>query len=345
MTAEHAEVRVDFNELKSLLKDIFISNGTSEFTAQILAANCAGCERDGALSHGIFRMPGYLASLKTGWVDGRAEPIISTVSPSFIRIDAQNGFAQPALAAAAADIETALLRTGVAVVATRNSHHFSALWPDVEPFARKGLLAISFVNGLANVVPHGGHTAVYGTNPIAFATPVADSNPLVVDQATSVMANGEVKLHALAGRQLPPGTGVDKEGNPSLDPNAVLDGGALNTFGGYKGSSIAFMVELMAGALTGGQLSFENDFGTCVGAQTPKAGQLLIVIDPSRGGGNDFAQRVALLCDRLMHAGQERLPGERRYTNRTNSERFGIPISEDKLLSLQAMLTDAAWPF
>jgi delta1-piperideine-2-carboxylate reductase len=340
MTAEKAEVRVDFVELKSLLKNIFVSNGTSEFAAEILASNCAGCEQDGALSHGIFRMPGYVASLKTGWVDGHAEPIVTTVSPSFIRIDAQNGFAQPAMAAAADAIEAALVTTGVAVVATRNSHHFSALWPDVEPFARRGLLAISFVNGLANVVPHGGHTAVYGTNPIAFATPIANSEPFVVDQATSVMANGEVKLHALANKLLPPGTGVDSAGNPSIDPHAVLDGGALNTFGGYKGSSIAFMVELMAGALTGGQLSFENDFGECVGAQTPKAGQLLIVIDPMRGGTTDFAKRVALLCDRLTEAGQDRLPGERRYANRADTQHFGIPILEDTLFNLKALIAN-----
>jgi delta1-piperideine-2-carboxylate reductase len=99
------------------------------------------------------------------------------------------------------------------------------------------------------------------------------------------------------------------------------------------------MVELMAGALTGGQLSFENDFGNCVGAQTPKAGQLLIVIDPKRGGNPDYAYRVALLCNRLIDAGQERLPGERRYRNRFDADRFGVPVSEEKLLHLKAMAT------
>lgn len=337
MTREHSDARVEFDMLKSLLARIFLKHGTSEFVARILAENCAGCERDGAISHGIFRIPGYLASLNTGWVDGKAGPDITAVSPSFIRIDARNGFAQPALAIAAETIDAAVKATGIAVVATRNSHHFSALWPDVEPFARKGLMAITFVNGLANVVPHGGHTPVYGTNPIAFATPVAGADPLVVDQATSVMANGEVRLHALANRSLPEGTGVDSSGTPSTDPHAVLAGGALKTFGGYKGSSIALMVELMAGALTSGQLSFENDFGDCVGAQTPKAGQLLIVIDPERGGHSDFAKRVGLLCDRLIDAGQQRLPGARRYENRRNADLIGIPLAPEKFLELQTL--------
>jgi delta1-piperideine-2-carboxylate reductase len=336
MTHEQADVHVQFDDLKAILAQIFLKHGTSQFVADILAENCAGCERDGALSHGIFRIPGYLASLDTGWVDGKAEPSITMVSPSFIRIDARNGFAQPALAVAAEAINAAVQATGIAVVATRNSHHFSALWPDVEPYARRGLLAMTFVNGLANVVPHGGREPVYGTNPIAFATPVSAADPLVVDQATSVMANGEVRLHALANNSLPAGTGVDSDGNPSTDPHAVLAGGALNTFGGYKGSSIAMMVELMAGALTGGQLSFENDFGDCVGAQTPKAGQLLIAIDPERGGNSGYTQRVSVLCDRLIDAGQERLPGARRYENRRQSSLFGIPMAEEKLLELQA---------
>jgi delta1-piperideine-2-carboxylate reductase len=335
MTSQQADIRINFDDLRSLLRDIFLNNGTSSIVAEILAANCAGCERDGAISHGIFRIPGYVASLSTGWVNGNAEPDVDRTSPSLIRIDARNGFAQPALAAGAEAVKIAVESTGIAVIAIRNSHHFSALWPDVEPFARKGLLALSFVNGLANVVPHGGHVPVYGTNPIAFATPVEDAEPLVVDQATSAMANGEVRLHALANSPLPPGTGIDSAGRPSTDPHAILAGGALNTFGGYKGSSIALLVELMAGALTGGQLSFENDFGDCVGAQTPKAGQLLMVIDPTRGGNAGFAQRVGHLCSRLIDAGQDRLPGQRRYASRFNAERFGIPISEDNLVRLR----------
>jgi delta1-piperideine-2-carboxylate reductase len=335
MITAQANLRISFDVLVSLLRDIFLKKGTSNIVADILAANCAGCERDGAISHGIFRVPGYVTSLSTGWVDGKAEPDVNRISPSFIRIDARNGFAQPALAAGAQTLKTAVESTGIAIVAIRNSHHFSALWPDIEPFAREGLLALTFVNGLANVVPYGGHTPVYGTNPIAFAAPVADGEPLVVDQATSAMSNGEVRLHALANSPLPPGTGVDAAGRPSTDPHVVLAGGALNPFGGYKGSSIALLVEVMAGALTGGQLSFENDFGACVGAQTPKAGQLLIVIDPTRGGNTGFAQRVSHLCSRLIDAGQDRLPGQRRYATRINAERFGIPISKDNLVQLK----------
>ena len=331
------DVRVGFQELKSILKAIFVSNRTSPETADILADNCASCERDGALSHGVFRMPGYVDSLRSGWVDGLAIPDVTRLGPSFIRIDAGNGFAQRALAAADPQIRSAVGETGIAIAATRNSHHFSALWPDVEPFALSGYMAITAVNGLANVVPHGGRQAVYGTNPIAFAVPVENAGPLVVDQATSVMANGEVRLHALAGKPVPGGTGVDRDGNPTTDPHAILAGGALNTFGGYKGSSIALFVEILAGAVTGGQFSFETDFTGFPGAQTPKAGQLLIVIDPNWGGSTSFEARLARLCTQLIDAGQDRLPGARRFANRAAAEHAGIPIAQGELRWLRTL--------
>ncbi|MBD9626358.1 Ldh family oxidoreductase [Ensifer sp. ENS06] len=336
-TDDRQEIRVGFEDLRSLLRAIFANNRTSAETADILAENCAGCERDGALSHGIFRIPGYVDSLKSGWVNGQVLPDVERLGPSFIRIDARNGFAQTALAAADPLIRRIVRETGIGIAAIRNSHHFSALWPDVEPFAMPGYLAITAVNGLANVVPYGGRKAVYGTNPIAFAFPVEGSPPLVVDQATSVMANGEVRLHALANTPVPIGTGVDREGKASTDPHAILAGGALNTFGGYKGSSIALLVEILAGAVTGGQFSFENDFTGFPGAQTPKAGQLLIVIDPNWGGSTNFAPRLALLCNQLLEAGQDRLPGARRFANRAAAERSGIPIKANDLQRLRTL--------
>ncbi|WP_457589037.1 Ldh family oxidoreductase [Ensifer canadensis] len=332
----HAE-RISYQELKALLKAIFLNNRTASETADILAENCSACERDGALSHGIFRVAGYIASLRSGWVDGHAVPEATRVGPSFIRIEARNGFAQRALCAADPLIRQAVGETGIAVAAIRDSHHFSALWPDVEPFALSGYVAITAVNGLANVVPHGGRKAVYGTNPIAFAVPVQDAPPLVVDQATSVMANGEVRLHALADKHVPQGTGVDRDGNPTTDPHAILAGGALNTFGGYKGSSIALFVEILAGAVTGGQFSFENDFTGFEGAQTPKAGQLMIVIDPNWGRSTNFEARLAGLCAQLVDAGQNRLPGTRRLANREEAERSGIPINCNELNRLRQL--------
>ena len=132
-------------ELTALLQKIFERHGTSQAVAQVLADNCARAQRDGSYSHGVFRIPGYLSSLASSWVDGQAVPVVEDVASGFIRVDAAGGFAQPALAAARQLLVEKARSAGIAVLAIRNSHHFAALWPDVEPFAEEGLVALSVV--------------------------------------------------------------------------------------------------------------------------------------------------------------------------------------------------------
>ncbi|WP_421949963.1 Ldh family oxidoreductase [Pelagibacterium sp.] len=329
---------VAYPDLIALLKAIFVRNGVREDAAAILAENCAMCERDGSHSHGIFRMKGYIDSLRSGWVNGAAVPIIEDSAPSFCRIDAENGFAQVALAAGRRLAIEKARDTGVCVLAIRNSHHLSALWPDVEPFAREGLVALSAVNSFACTVPFDGRSPLFGTNPIAFAAPVRGaSNPLVFDLATSAMSNGDVQMAARAGKALPEHSGVDASGAPTTDPQAVLNGGALLTFGGHKGSSISMMIELLGAALTGGNFSFEFDWSQYAGAQTPHTGQFILLIDPARGGTTGFGDRAANLVEKMMGAEVSRLPGDRRNSARKKALENGIYITKDNLATLQAM--------
>ncbi|WP_298394808.1 Ldh family oxidoreductase [Sphingobium sp.] len=331
---------MDFDALVALLARIFIANGASAGVADILARNCAGAERDGAMSHGLFRMPGYASTLRSGWVDGRAEPVVEDAGASFLRVDAANGFTQPALAAATPDAIDKARATGACVVAIRRSHHFAALWSDVEPFAEAGLVAIAMVDSMAVVVPPGGQRPVYGTNPLAFAAPREAGKIVVFDQAVSLLAHGDVQIAAREGHDLPEGAGVDAAGQPTRDAQAVLDGGALLPFGGHKGAAIAMMIEIMAAALTGGNYSHEVDWSGHPGAQTPCTGQCLILIDPARGGsGAGFAARVEQLVDALRAAGQERMPGDRRFAARAKALRDGVPVSAEMLARLEALLT------
>jgi delta1-piperideine-2-carboxylate reductase len=338
MKAETAEVvHLGFAELVELLEAIFTRHGAPRELATMLATNCATAERDGAHSHGVFRMSFYVSTLRSGYVDLHATPVVEDVSPSLIRVDARNGFAQPALAAAAASAVAKARATGICLLAIRASHHLGALWIDTEAFARQGLVAIALVNGISRVAPFGGHKPFYGTNPMSFAAPRQGTDPIVFDQASSAMAFGDVKLAQLEGREVPPGTGIDRNRNPTTDAAAILEGGALLPFGGHKGSSISMMVELMAGALTGGAFSFEVDRSAYPGAQTSKSGQCLILIDPSKGAAGDYAARVEALMQGLKAAGQERLPGERRYSNRREAQRRGIPIAKKTLAELHAL--------
>ncbi|OAN56641.1 Ldh family oxidoreductase [Sphingobium sp. TCM1] len=330
---------MDFEALVALLRRIFLANGTSPLVADSLARNCAGAERDAAMSHGLFRMAGYVATLRSGWVDGRATPVVEDAGASFLRVDAANGFAQPALAAAAPLAMAMARKTGACVVAIRRSHHFAALWPDVEPFAEAGLVAIAMVDSMAVVVPPGARRPVYGTNPLAFAAPREGGRILVFDQAVSVLAHGDVQIAARDGHELPPGAGVDAAGQPTRDPRAVLDGGALLPFGGHKGAAIAMMIEIMAGALTGGLYSHEVDWSAHPGAQTPCTGECLILIDPARAGpAAGFAARVEHLVATLRAAGQDRMPGDRRFAAREKALRDGVLVSAAMLHHLESLM-------
>ncbi|MBT2372445.1 Ldh family oxidoreductase [Pseudomonas fluorescens] len=336
-TVVNASQTIAFTELVALLKQIFIRHGTSPEVAGVLADNCARAERDGAHSHGVFRIPGYVSTLNSGWVNGAAVPVVEDVAAGFVRVDAGNGFAQPALAAARPLLVEKARSAGIAVLAIRNSHHFAALWPDVEPFAEEGLVALSVVNSMTCVVPHGADRPLFGTNPIAFAAPRADGPPIVFDLATSAIAHGDVQIAARKGERVPPGTGVDSLGQPTQDPKAILEGGALLPFGGHKGSALSMMVELLAAALTGGHFSFEFDWSNHPGAKTPWTGQLLIVIDPSKTAGQNFAERSQELVRQMHAAGLKRLPGDRRHRSRAKAAVEGITIDSEELSRLRVL--------
>lgn len=339
--APAGSTRMPVDALRALLARIFRRHGTSDTVADILARNVANAQRDGADSHGIFRMPGYVSTLASGWVDGRAVPVVTDAAPAFVSVDARNGFAQPAHDAARALLLEKVRSQGIALLAIRDSHHFAALWPDVEPYAEQGYVALTFVNSMACVVPHGGKRALFGTNPIAFAAPCTTGAPLVFDLATSAMAHGDIQIAAREGRQLPPDHGVDRDGEPTCDPQAILNGGALLPFGGHKGSALSMMVELLAAGLTGGNFSFDFNWDGHPGAQTPRTGQLLIVIDPSRAGGANFAQRAEALVGAMKDAGQQRLPGERRHRQRRESLERGVAISDADLAMLRELAGEA----
>jgi len=325
-------------ELTDLVTRVFRRHGVSAENADPVAETVVAAERDGAASHGLLRLPGYVSTLKSGWVDGRAVPVVTDAAPGLVATDAANGFAQPALRASAPLLREKARRLGIAAVAIRYSHHFAAVWPDVEPFAVEGFIVLAMVNGRQRMAVWGGERELLGTSPMAFACPRPGRLPLVWDQASSVMAQGEILLAAQRGDMLPEGVGLDADGRPTTDPHAVLDGGSILAFGGHKGSSIAFMIEILAGALTGGPFGFEDRSHEYPGAQTPKAGQTVILINPLLVPGNRYFERIEGLFEAVAASGVDRLPAERRYARREQSLRNGITVSNHDWAILQELL-------
>jgi delta1-piperideine-2-carboxylate reductase len=164
---------------------------------------------------------------------------------------------------------------------------------------------------------------------------------MIFDFATSNMSHGDLTIAADAGRKVPYGTGVDNKGQLTDDPDAIIRDGGILPFGGHKGAAISLMVEVLASALTGGKFSAEVDFSGYPGATTPKTGQLLIFIDPVRGGNGEFANRVRDFLEMLRYAGQKRFPSQQRYERRANAVTAGIPIDKADLQNLEAFANGA----
>ncbi|CAM3720217.1 Ldh family oxidoreductase (plasmid) [Agrobacterium radiobacter] len=331
-------VDLTMKQVVDMLKKVLLKAGYSEACAEILAGNCATAHRDGSESHGLFRVNDYLATIRSGYVNGDPKPTALDVAPGFLRVDADNGFAQVAITSAAEALMRKAKKNGIAVLAVRNSHHLGALYLDVERFAEQGFVALALVNSIAVVAPPSGKSPVYGTNPLAFAAPRAKGPPLVFDQASSTMAHGDVQVAARQGRLLPDNTGIDNKGNPTGSPHAILNGGALSTFGGHKGASIALMIEILCAGLVGADFSYEVSWAETPGARTARTGETIIVIDPRKGAEDapSLGQRVEELICALITAGQARIPGDRRIQSR---EALGnrIQVEKDLWQSLSSL--------
>ncbi len=191
-----------------------------------------------------------------------------------------------------------------------------------------GLVGLACTPSHAWVAPAGGTRPLFGTNPIAFGWPRQDKPPFIVDMATSAAARGEIQLHQRSGKALPEGWGIDSQGQPTTDAAEVLNG-AMLTFGGHKGSALAAMVELLAGPLIGDMTSAESLAWDNGAGGLPYGGELILALDPQRFLGAQAPEQLAR-AETLFVGMQEqgaRLPGERRFACRQQSERQGVIIS------------------
>ncbi|VAV89789.1 Delta 1-piperideine-2-carboxylate reductase (NAD(P)H) @ Delta 1-pyrroline-2-carboxylate reductase (NAD(P)H) [hydrothermal vent metagenome] len=213
-------------------------------------------------------------------------------------------------------------------MAFTNMFHIAAMWPEVEKLADEGLCAMAFTASYPYVAPAGGIKPLFGTNPMGFAWPRKNAPPLVFDQASSAMARGEIQIAARDGHDVPETAGIGPDGQPTTDPNVVLEGAQLG-FGGYKGASLAMMVELLAGPLIGQFLSIEAAHDDAGKGGPPIGGELIIALDPAKFGDADgFLAHGEKLFEAILTQQGTRLPGARRFINRQKTPQTGIEIPD-----------------
>lgn len=333
---------LSLSDVHNVAHDCLTANGCDHENARAVADTLTLAERDGATGHGLFRLPGYVAALKSGKVDGCAQSSIEHVTPSMLRIDAHGGFAPLALATMHEPLIEAARTQGIAMAGLVRVHHFAALWVEVEALASAGLAAFACTAYMPTVVPAGGKEPIYGTNPLAFGWPRGDQPPMVFDMATAAMARGEVMVAARDGHAVPEGVGLDKNGNPTTDAQAIVDGGQLLPFGGYKGSGIAMMVELLAAGMIGERFSFEAGAADNKDGGPPRGGEFVLAIDPSKLGGDDWLDHGEKFFARYLGIDGTRLPGARRMSHRTRNEANGVEVNDDLLAKIKNLTAGAA---
>ena len=304
------------DDIFELAKKTLLSNRCDEETATILADLIMKAERDGSLSHGLFRLPAYVSGLKSGKINGKARPDVKKISPSVIKVFGNNCLAPMVLNKGLPELIKTAKENGVAVLAINNSHHMAAMWPETEAVAEEGLVAFACTSYKPAVAPAGATKPLFGTNPISFAWPRPGKTPVVFDMATASMAMGEVQVAKREGHKVPLGTGLTKEGKETTDPGEIADGGVLLPFGGYKGSGVAMMVELLAGALVGDNFSFETATKDNNDGGPPSGGEFILAISPDKISGSGWDKHADEFFKKMSSMEGVRLPGERRHKNR-----------------------------
>ena len=323
--------------LTNLVTAILVHHNTSEETARRVSRALVAAEVEGQKGHGLSRVASYSAQAKSGKVDGYATPYVKKVGEAALRIDADHGFAFPAFELAVEELSKLTPKTGIAAAVVTNSHHCGVLGYHAEHLAQKGMVTLIFSNTPKAMAPWGGKDAVFGTNPIAFAAPRKDQDPLVIDLSLSKVARGKIKVASEEKKPIPEGWALDAEGNSTTDAEAAMSG-TMVPLGGAKGASLVLMVEILSAALSASHFGFEaSSFFTAEGP-SPDIGQMIITIAPGLFSENRFYDRIETLICAILDQPGTRLPGSGKQDLWNTANKEGIKVSDamyDQLNKLQ----------
>ena len=267
--------------LQSAIQRVVRGFGSSDAEVAAVSGNLIEANLTGHDSHGVGMLPRYADAYLQGGL--RPNAAVTTVldAGAMLRLDGNAGFGQ-VIGAQAIDLGIARARSqGSCVVALGNSHHLGRIGAWAEQAAAAGLVSIHFVNVISRgiVAPHGGADARFGTNPFCAGVPLSGRPPVILDFATSMIAQGKTRVAMNKGELVSPGCLIDDQGRPTQEPRftVVPPFGALLTFGGHKGFGLALMCELLGGALAAGMTQRDND----ASQRRVLNGMFSVLIDPA----------------------------------------------------------------
>jgi (2R)-3-sulfolactate dehydrogenase (NADP+) len=327
--------RIGLSELEALAVAALRRAGASEPAAASTARALVAADAEGLASHGVSRVPQYAAHLANGRVDGAAVPRVVHERGGACLVDAADGLAFPACDLAVAEAVARARAHGVAFAAVTNSHHFGVAAHHLRPVAAARMVGLAFGNSPAAMPAWGGGRALFGTNPIAAVFPRRAAAPVVVDLSLSEVARGKLMVAAREGRSIPLGWALDRDGRPTTDPQAGLEGSMLPA-GGVKGAMLALVVELLVTALTGARLGFEADSFFAEQGNRARVGQAFLVVDPAALAGEAVCEdRVEALLAAMLADPEVRVPGARRAALARAAHDTGVDVPDALLAQLR----------
>ncbi|MGE0606894.1 MAG: malate/lactate/ureidoglycolate dehydrogenase [Pirellulales bacterium] len=320
-------------KLRTYVTSIFNAAGCNPPEDEQVARRLVESNLVGHDSHGVIRVSFYVNWLREGKVHANRKMQVVFENDCLAVVDGGFGFGQAiGEQAIGLGIEKSK-KHGVSIVAIRNCGHLGRIGDWAEMAADAGKISLHWVNtsGLGNLVPpFGGIDRRLSANPIAAGVPYSGGQPIILDISTSSIAEGKIKVAFNKGIQVPPGSIIDHDGNPTTDPKVFYGDppGAILPFGGHKGYGLGIMAEMLAGALTGG------------GCTDPKIkqlsnGMLSIILDPSFfATDNDFSSEVKRFVEwvkssrRIAADGEILLPGEIEQRTRAQRNQAGITLDD-----------------
>jgi len=342
-----AGTTLSIEEAEEFAAGLLAAAGVPGSAARLVARHLASSDSSGYQSHGLSLLPLYVGELQAGRVSPTATGIWVHDTGPVLVMDGECGLGAPVAHKALAHAAEVALASGVALLAVRNAHHLGRIGAFAEAAAARGLASLHFCNVVgrdAVVVPAGGREPRFVTNPIAIGIPRPGRFPVVLDIATSGIALNKARVANDRGESLEPGYLIDADGAPSTDPGVLFGdrGGALLPFGGHKGSGLAIVGELLAGAITGGRTIAPRNLrdGSTLN------NMLSVLIHPEHMAGAGWSSEAEAMVAYLHSSAPvdpERpvlVPGEREAQSREAALRDGITYPAAIWTALAALARD-----
>ena len=330
--------------LKKQVIKIFQKFGLSKDHALISTNALINAELVGAYGHGLSRLKMYCDRISKKVINPKPKIKIKKISSSISHIDANNSIG---FVAADLGIKVAIRdaqKTGIGLVAIKNSGHYGLSGYYAEQAVKKNLIALIFTNAPPAVAPHGSLKSLFGTNPICFGSPSGSKIPFILDTSISMINRGKIRYAEKNNGKIPKGVALDKFGNPTNDPKKALSGVQL-PIAGYRGSGLAWMVDILSGVLTGSNHAgkVKDPFVDFSGPQN--VGHLFLTFKSNLFQKNFVKRikdniRIIKKLPKLKGVKKILYPGESKFLRHKNNLKKNISIKKNVLIDIKELLAN-----